>query len=134
MTTNGNIVVRAGQERAYWGLDAEFEALLYRFRGNWDGEIRGYAAGFYFDNKAAGFPQFAGPRARLELRMYDLLALGVDSRLVFGAEYQWDNVRGNEITGSVNVRIPFGPGPGRRGIKMNTLRRRMVAPIRRDID
>lgn len=76
-----------------------------------------------------------GPRARVEARLYDLPLLGNDSRIVAGAQYEYDDVRGSSSVGFLNVRIPLGPG-GCRGCrpKMNLLDRRMVTPIVRDID
>lgn len=122
-----------GEERAYYGMDAEIGRLLYLFGGPLDAEVRGYVGGYYFDNDAAGFPEVAGPRARVELRMFDLPWLGPESRVVFGGEIQYDNVRDTHAVGLVQVRIPLGRLFSR-GSSLTPLQRRMVEPIVRDID
>lgn len=134
------IFVQGNQERAYHGFDVEAEHILWR---GWD-VLRKYrntdfelwAAGgyFYFNNKADGFTEINGPRARLEARLYDLPYLGNDSRLVFSGQYEYDEVRGSVGQGFVNVRIPLGPCGTRKPTKLNLLDRRMVTPIVRDID
>jgi len=122
-----------GEERAYYGMDAEVGRLLYLFGGPLDAEIRGYVGGYYFDNDAAGFPEVAGPRARVELRMFDLPWLGPESRVVLGGEIQYDNVRDTQATGLIQVRVPLGRLFSR-GSNLTPLQRRMVEPIIRDID
>ncbi len=136
--SGGTIVVLPGLEASYYGLDAEAEYLLWRrdgYRlGGLDLELWGAAGVFHFDNNTAGFTDITGPRLRTELRAFDLAWLGNDSRLVFGARYEHDDVRDSQWTGTVGVRIPFGPGGGRSGRRLQGLARRMVAPIERDID
>ncbi len=129
--SGGTIVVRTGEERAYWGMDVEFGRLLYAMRGPLDGEVRAFLGGYFFNNSAPGFENIAGPRARLETRVYDLPVLGEGSRLTAGADYQYDSVRGSQMDASLLVRIPFGPRPGYR---LSLLRRRMVDRIVRDVD
>lgn len=135
INSGGTIVVRQGQERAYYGLDGEIGFLLGRF-GNpvSDGELRAFIGGFWFDNNNSGFETIAGPRGRVELRLFDVPWLGIDSRVVLGGEVQYDDVRGVEGTGLVTLRIPLGPQPIRGGRRLNPLERRMVDPIRRDYD
>ena len=67
--TNNNIVVRSGQESAYWGLDGEIGRLLWANDpccnrrsnncGTWvsslDVELRAFVGGYYFNNPTAGF-------------------------------------------------------------------------------
>ncbi len=122
-----------GQERPYYGMDFEVGRLLHTFGGPFDGELRGYFGGFYFDNDTAGFPEIAGPRARSELRLFDLPRLGLDSRVVLGAEWQWDDVRNTQAIATLRIRVPFGPG-GRSGRPLTPFQRRMVEPVIRDID
>lgn len=134
-SSNGTIAVGQGQERAYHGLDGEIGALLSRFNGpNYDAELRGFLGGFWFDNSASGFRKIAGPRVRLELRLFDLPWFGIDSRVVLGGEVQYDDVRGTQTIGTVTLRIPLGPAPLHRGRPLSPFERRFVAPIRRDID
>ena len=131
---SGTIVVASSSERAYSGLDVEIGALLLKLGGPFDAELRGYAGGFHFDSSHIGFPDISGPRARLEMRLYDLDWLGVGSRLVLGGQIQHDDVRGLQGMGMLTLRVPFGSGGGRSGQRLSPLRRRMVEPIVRDVD
>ncbi|MCA9081911.1 MAG: inverse autotransporter beta domain-containing protein, partial [Planctomycetaceae bacterium] len=129
--SNGSIVVNGGFERAYYGSDFEVGMLL----AEWDEgleELRGYIGGYAFDNDAPGFESMIGPRARVELRIYELDMLGADSRVVLGGEYQYDQVRGSQASAMASVRVAFGPGG--QGRWLNRLHRRMLNPIVRDID
>lgn len=131
--SGNNIVVRAGEERAYWGTDVEVGRLLKTFDNlNVDAELRGYVGGYYFDNPAPGFEEIAGPRARVEFRMFDLPFLGNGSRVVLAGQFQHDDVHGSQGTGILTVRIPL-PGNGD-SQKLTRFQRRMVNPIVRDID
>ncbi|QDV52257.1 right-handed parallel beta-helix repeat-containing protein [Gimesia fumaroli] len=131
--SGNNIVMRAGEERAYWGTDFEVGRLLKTFDNmNVDAELRGYVGGYYFDNSAPGFKEIAGPRARVEFRMFDLPFLGNGSRVVLAGQFQHDDVHGSQGTGLLTVRIPL-PGNGD-SQKLTRFQRRMVNPIVRDID
>jgi parallel beta-helix repeat protein len=131
--SGSNIVVQGGEERAYWGTDFEVGRLLKTFDDlNVDAELRGYVGGYYFDNSAPGFKEMAGPRARVEFRMFDLPFLGNGSRVVLGGQYQYDELRGSQGTGMLMVRIPL-PGNGD-SKRLNRFQRRMVNPIMRDLD
>ncbi|WP_339726859.1 right-handed parallel beta-helix repeat-containing protein [uncultured Gimesia sp.] len=131
--SGNNIVMRAGEERAYWGTDFEVGRLLKTFENlNVDAELRGYVGGYYFDNSAPGFKEITGPRARVEFRMFDLPFLGNGSRVVLAGQYQHDDVRGSQGTGLLTVRIPL-PGNGS-SQKLSRFQRRMVNPIVRDLD
>ncbi|MFH1301196.1 MAG: right-handed parallel beta-helix repeat-containing protein [Planctomycetota bacterium] len=131
--SGNNIVVQGGEERAYWGTDFEVGRLLKTFDDlNVDAELRGYVGGYYFDNSAPGFKEMAGPRARVEFRMFDLPFLGNGSRVVLGGQYQYDELRGSQGTGMLMVRIPL-PGNGD-SQRLNRFQRRMVNPIMRDLD
>lgn len=131
--SGNNVVVQAGEERAYWGTDFEVGRLLKTFEESpVDAEIRGYVGGYYFDNHAAGFQQMTGPRARVEFRMFDLPYLGNGSRVVLAGQYQHDDLRGSQGTGMLTVRIPL---PGNKDSqRLTRFQRRMVTPIIRDID
>lgn len=135
---DGNtIVFRAGEERAYHGFDAEIGARLMTF-GNECNELRGFVGGYHFDTNDESFPEVSGPRARVEMRLFDLAWLGgYGSRVTLGAEIQWDDLRDTQGLGSLRVRIPLGRigrdyiEPRTRGCAQ-TLDRRMVDPIRRE--
>ncbi|MCR9232325.1 MAG: right-handed parallel beta-helix repeat-containing protein [bacterium] len=131
--SGNNVVVRAGEERAYWGTDLEIGRLLKTFdQMPIDAELRGYVGGYYFDNNAPNFEKMTGPRARVEFRMFDLPFLGNGSRVVLAGQYQHDDVRGSQGEGLLTVRIPL-PGNGD-SQKLTRFQRRMVNPIQRDID
>lgn len=131
--SGNNIVVQRGEERAYWGTDFEVGRLLKTFGEiNIDAELRGYVGGYYFDNSAPGFKEMAGPRTRVEFRMFDLPFLGNGSRVVLAGQYQYDELRGSQGTGMLTIRVPL-PG-NRNSQKLTRFQRRMLNPIVRDID
>ena len=132
--SGGTIMVFNSLERAYSGFDGEIGRLLWNSHGRYDVELRGYAGGFHFACNSTGFPNVSGPRARLEMRLYDLNLLGADSRLTLGYQYQYDNVRDSEHTGLVTLRVPFGPGARSNRRHLSPLERRMVETIVRDVD
>lgn len=116
-------------ETAYSGFDAEMGWLLYGHEPDNDFELRGFLGGFYFDTDERGYEEIAGPRGRLEMRMYDLAWLGDGSRVTLGVESTWDDVRDVQVGGLVRVRIPLGWAD-----KMGKLERRMTDRIVRDVD
>lgn len=142
--SGGAIFVRPGLEAAYWGTDAEAEVLLWDRDANYastallantSAELWAAAGVYHFDNGAAGFDSFTGPRVRVEMRLYDLPLLGNDSRLVLAGQYEHDDQRGSVGTGMLNVRIPLGTVTGNSSdYRLTGLNRRMVNPIVRDID
>jgi hypothetical protein len=74
-----------------------------------DVELRLYGGGFYFDEDWA-LEEIAGPKARVELRLYDVIPSMVGSRLTAEYEYSYDNVRGDRHQVGARFRIPFGSG------------------------
>ncbi|MCA9139952.1 MAG: right-handed parallel beta-helix repeat-containing protein [Planctomycetales bacterium] len=131
--SNGNLVVQNNEERAYYGFDGEFGALLWRNPKWFDSEVRGFAGAYSFDTDSANARQIAGSRLRAEWRSYDLPWMGLDSRLTFGAQYQHDAVRGDQTAAIVSVRLPLGTDRGR-SRRMCYMQRRMTDVIVRDID
>lgn len=125
---NNALVFRNPQEFAYHGTDAEIGYLIDATDDR-SVELRGFASGFFFGRDRRGLKDIAGGRARLELRMYDIDWLGPGSRLMFGAEYQYDEVRGDVGGALLSVRVPLGAPPRRR---MTCLQRRMLNPIVRE--
>ncbi|MEZ5942239.1 MAG: right-handed parallel beta-helix repeat-containing protein [Planctomycetaceae bacterium] len=93
-------------EQSYSGADAEGGALLLT-NDIRTFELRAYTGAFYFEPNGLG-NTVAGPKGRLEARMYDLPALGSGSRLVAGVEATWDRVRDTQWTGMAQLRIPLG--------------------------
>jgi len=145
----GNLVVQGNELGILWegqqgslGVDGfrTQEALLHGFEAEagWklpldrtlgsDWEVRSYLGGYWF--AADGYDTFAGPRARLELRGYDLAYLGDGARVTLGAEASWDDPRGFTGAGLLRVRIPFGWIDYERK-ELTALDRRMVDPIPR---
>ena len=132
--SGGTIQLQGGGsavERPYFGVDAEVGARLMSFAA--DSELRGFLGGFHFDNNHSGFRNISGPRARMELRLYDWKWLGPGARVVLGGELQWDAVRDTTAIGSLLVRIPLGFG-GQHRRKLSAIERRMVDRIVRDVD
>ena len=125
---NNALVFRNPQEFAYHGTDAEIGCLLDSTADR-SVELRGFASGFFFGRDRRELKDIAGGRARLELRMYDIDWLGPGSRVVLGAEYQYDRVRGDVGGALLSVRVPLGATPRRR---MTCLQRRMLNPIVRE--
>ncbi len=128
--SNGTIVVNQGIEKAYYGTDYEVGYLFGEWNGG-DTELRGYAGGYFFDRSGTGYEQLAGPRVRAEMRLHDLEFLGSGSRLMAGIQYQYDELRGDQPSALLQVRIPFGAGGT---TKLTRIQRRMLNPIVRDID
>jgi|GEM_PF-1113904 len=126
-----NIVVNGGFEKAYYGMDGEIGALLWEeLQGNL--ELRGFVGGYYFDASGANFPKVAGPKGRLEMRLYDCPWFGPESRLTLGVEVQDDSVRDFQFAGLARLEIPLGFfQPTRRLTRME---RRMLDRIVRDDD
>ncbi len=126
----GSVTVRYGEERALYGGDAEIGfGVPLNEAGN--SELRGFVGGYYFD--AAGFDKIAGPRARAELRFYDVIGSG--SLLTLGAEAQYDDVRDLQAFGIARISIPLGSifGDGNDGAS-SSFDRRMTNRIVRDVD
>lgn len=133
---NGNLLVQQGREAAYRGFDFEGEAMLWQFApdsifslGNSPAELWASAGMYHFEHGETGFENMTGPRARTELRLFDLPMLGDQSRVVLLGQYEHDNVRGSNVTAALNVRFTFG---GRRSPSLYGMNRRMVAPIVRN--
>jgi len=131
VVTGTTIQIRGTVEKALYGFDGEVGYRLPLFGDNEDFEIRIFGGGFYFD--ADGVEQIAGPRGRIEARIYDLDFLSEGSRLTFGGEVTHDDVRGTEGFGTARIRIPFQVF-GNGGSALTGLDRRMVDRVVRDHD
>ena len=127
---NGNtFIVETPYEYAYYGTDLEVGKLLATTT---DGttELRGFATAYYFDRDVPGYEEIAGGRLRMEMRMYDVDWLGAGSRVMLGAQYQYDEYRKSVGSGLLSVRIPFGSNHR----SPDRLQRRIVDSIVRDND
>ena len=90
-------------------------------------ETRVFLGGYAFWGD--GYPTYAGPRGRVELRIYDLPFLGEGSRLTAGGELAWDDPRGVTGEGTLRLRIPLNIFGGGNHPQLSDLDRRMVDPI-----
>jgi hypothetical protein len=90
-------------------------------------ETRVFLGGYAFWGD--GYPTYAGPRGRLELRVYDLPILGEGSRLTAGGELAWDDPRGVTGEGTLRLRIPLNIFGGGNHPQLSDLDRRMVDPV-----
>ncbi len=127
---NGNsIQMFNGAEGALSGFDGE---VGYRVWKDAMMEARLFIGGFYFDHD--DLEEVAGPRARAELRMFDLDFLGAQSRLTFEGEVQHDQVRDTTAFAGLSLRVPLSAATGGGASQLQGLDRRMVDSIRRDID
>ena len=124
----GALQMRAGFERALAGGDGEIGVRLWASDSG-RSEIRAFAGGFYFD--AEDYRTVAGPRGRVEWRMFDLRFLGGGSRFTLGAEVTQDSVRDTQGFAVARLTIPFGGG---RRSRWAWLDRRMVDYVVRDVD
>ncbi|MCA9248939.1 MAG: inverse autotransporter beta domain-containing protein [Planctomycetales bacterium] len=129
-----NTATTLGEERAYYGVDFEYERLVLSPHVFCDCEVWAAVGVFHFNNDTEGYEDITGPRARVEMRAFDVPLLGVDSRVVLAGQIENDDIRGTVGTGTVTLRIPFGRGGGASGYRLAGIDRRMVAPIVRDID
>lgn len=130
--SNGTLVTRGFVERAYAGVDAEMGRRLLFWGWNDRCQLHAFLGGYYFDHDAAGFEALAGPRTRLEFRVYDLGFLGEQSRLELGAETTYDNVRDGQFAAFLRLRIPLGAKAGRD--RIDPMRRRLVDRVYHDVD
>ena len=133
---NGNIVIGTSAESALPGLDFE----VGRFFGSWqsskmEAALRGYIGAYHFDRADDSASAVSGPRAGLELRLFNLDLLGEGSRVTLTGQVQYDSTRGTQGLGMVSLRVPLGTRIlGRTAPKLSPLERRMVDRIVRDID
>ncbi len=116
------------QETPLGGLEGE---VGYRLPfGNALGsntETRVFLGGYAFWGD--GYPTYAGPRGRVEFRVYDLPFLGDGSRLTAGGELSWDDPRGVTGEGSLRLRIPLNIFSGGSHPQLSDLDRRMTDPV-----
>ncbi|HWL10567.1 MAG TPA: inverse autotransporter beta domain-containing protein, partial [Planctomicrobium sp.] len=129
--SNGTVVTRNFQERAYRGLDWEIGHRFMYWGWNDKYEVRWFLGSYHFDHSSSNSLSFAGPRARLEMRINDLGWMGNQSRLTFGMETSTDRIRNEQIFGFARIQIPFGGGQKGERDYLDPLRRRMLdAPVR----
>jgi hypothetical protein len=127
-----DLALHTRQEKALFGVDGEVGWRLPIFPADGDVDVRAYAGGFWFG--ASDVDSLAGPRGRIEVRLYDLDLLGLQSRLTAEGLVQWDDRRGTIGGGGLELRIPLGGLLGDPATKLSPLDRRMVDRVVRDAD
>ena len=120
------------KEFALYGFDGEVGWRVPIFPVDGDMDLRVFAGGYYFAH--SDVDTIAGPRGRIEARLYDIDFLGLQSRLTAQGVIQWDQPRGTQGFGGLELRIPLGIVTGSTGPKLNPLDRRMVDRVQRDVD
>lgn len=126
----GTIQIQSGYEHAYYGTDAEMGWRVPLFEAESDKELRLYGGGYWFD--ADKSDAVAGPRLRLEFRLYDPLEEMPGTRLTTSIEVQRDDARGTQEFFGLKLRFPLQQeSPTRR---MTPQERRMTDPVVRDVD
>lgn len=128
---NGNQVqARFGQERALPGMDVEVGRKLPVLE-----DTRIFVGGFHYD--ANDFDKVSGPKARLETRFHDVpvfSSAAKGTRITLGIEYSDDSLRGSQIIGLLQLRVPFGAHTKVDAPKLTALERRMMESVVRDDD
>ena len=121
-------------ELAFGGVDAEIGVSAPLELLDLDAkklDLRLYGGGFYFDNGDAP-ESISGPKARLELRINDVIDALPGSRLTVEAEYTDDDVRGDRSEFGLRLRIPLGETPALASTAQQDAR--MTEGLRRDTD
>ena len=128
---NGNqIQARLGEERALPGMDVEIGRKLPVLD-----DTRIFVGGFHYD--ANDFDKVSGPKARLETRFHNVpvfSSVAKGTRITLGIEYSDDNLRGSQITGLLQLRVPFGAHTRSDAPKLTSLERLMMESVVRDDD
>lgn len=131
---SGNqILMSGGAEVPLYGIDGEVGARV--FGDDRGSELRLYAGGFWFDHEDT-LREVAGPKARAEWRINDVLPTLPGSRLTFEAGIRHDDVRNTDWEVGAKLRIPFGGGVEQtvRTASLTAQERRMTEAIQRDAD
>lgn len=138
--SGNSIFMFGGQEIPLYGIDGEVGAKLIGLNdsstANRLHELRLYAGGFWFDSDDAA-QEVAGPKARLEYRVANLVSALPGSRLTLEGEYSYDDVRESKWEVGAKFRIPIGGSTQSRTSKFISLsaqERRMTEGLERDTD
>lgn len=133
------VAVLQGQEGAYSGFDGE---VGYRVFSTDDSDFRIFAGGYSFTRDRThavssgqafdfDFKDIQGPYGRAEVDVYDIDALGPQSRITVTGQISHDDVRGTSGYVGASLRIPLGAGWGQGGQALDELDLRMVDQVRR---
>ncbi|MEQ8823134.1 MAG: right-handed parallel beta-helix repeat-containing protein [Filomicrobium sp.] len=97
-------------------------------------ELRAYGGGFYFDDSAA-LEEIAGGKARVELRINDVIEQLPGSRLTAEYEITHDDVRDTRHEVGLRLRIPLAKATSAASTRSSRgLQNRMLDAIERDTD
>jgi Inverse autotransporter, beta-domain len=110
--TTIQMTTESRDEKALYGFDGEVGWRVPVFPADGDFDIRVYAGGYYFTN--GDVDTIAGPRGRIEARLYDIDFLGLQSRLTAQGVIQWDQPRGTQGWGASSFASRWARSPGRR--------------------
>jgi hypothetical protein len=137
-------------ELAFWGVDVEIGYRIplerwglgaVRTVGLKDGplsagryhDLRVYLGAYHFEN--TDFDEdIAGPRARAEWRIENILEDWNGSRLTLEAGWQHDDVRDNQFEGGLRLRIPLGGRSAGPAYALSAQEMRMTEGLKRDRD
>lgn len=128
-----SVVVRAGEEHALGGFDAEVGWRVPVFAPDADRQLRLYAGGYRF--AGSGVHPIQGPRARLDFTLNDVPFLWKGARVTLGGEIQHDGPRGTQAFALVRLRVPLEVfGGSEPEDRLTAQERRMTDPLVRDVD
>lgn len=133
------IAILEGQEGAYSGFDGEVGYRVFSTDGT---DVRLFVGGFNFTRSdktlmssgqafSQGFKDISGPMGRAEVDIYDIDALGTQSRVMVTGQVSHDDVRGTTGYVGASLHIPLGAGWGAGGQALDEIDRRMIDPVRR---
>ena len=133
------IAILQAEEGSYSGFDGE---VGYRVFATDNADVRVFAGGFSFSRNDArstssgrsfdfSYRDITGPMGRAEVDIYDIDALGTQSRITVSGQISHDDVRGTSGYVGASLRIPLGAGWGEGGQALDDLDRRMVDEVRR---
>lgn len=132
-----NIYMIGGREVGLRGVDGEVGVRLPTQMLSLDPEkfeLRAYGGAFYFDHEAA-INEVAGPKARLELRINDIIPGMPGSRLTADYAYSHDEVREHRHEIGARLRVPLGsPETWTRYAGLTAQEQRMMDGLERDVD
>lgn len=118
------------EERALQGYDLEAGWRAPIFDSEGGRQLRFYLGSYRFSDAGV---TVQGPRARVELAIDEVPALGRGAGLFLSAETQHDDQRGGQSFIALRLRIPLGAVAERRS-SLSLQERRMTAPVVRDVD
>lgn len=135
---NGRVFLLGGREIPLSGLDGELGVRLPIEDLGVDTSrhgLRAYAGGFFFDADDT-LEEVAGPKARIEWRIVDVLEEFPGSLLALETAWRSDEVRGGHVEAGLRFRLPFATfsNSATRASDKSVQWRRMTDRLERDTD